>query len=92
MGPDDQPDVNDAADFTPWLRPVPENVLGGARKILLIGLILLGVHQLFPAITLGSSLSNTFTLLVAASWLAPVIRMVSERTWARRPTDEEAEE
>ncbi|WP_104116131.1 hypothetical protein [Arthrobacter sp. B1805] len=77
-----------AVDFTPWPRPVPMHVLNGVKKVLLVGAILLGVHQLFPSTSLGSSLSSTFTLLVVMSWLGPLVRILAARPWVRQAPEE----
>lgn len=89
MSVEDQPGDLDSVDFTPWPRPVPSHVLGGLKKLLFVSAILVGVHQLFPATSLGSSLSSTFTLLVVMSWLAPLARILASRPWARKAAEEE---
>lgn len=78
----------DTVDFTPWPRPIPSHVLNGLKKLLLVGAILAGAHQLFPSTTLGSSLSNTFTLLVIMSWLGPLGRILAAKPWARKAREE----
>jgi len=78
----------DPADFTPWPRPIPLQVLGTVKKVLLVVVIIVGVQQLIPTLTLGSSLSSTFTLLLMLSWLAPLVRVVTKRPWARRQAEE----
>jgi hypothetical protein len=88
MNPEDELEVADPADFTPWPRPIPLQVLGAIRKVLLVAVILIGVHQLIPTTTLGSSLSSTFTLLLMLSWLAPVARVLTTRPWARKSAEE----
>lgn len=84
----DQDQDTTAVDFTPWPRPVPSHVLGGIKKLLLVAVILVGVHQLFPATSLGSSLSSTFTLLVVMSWLSPLARILAARPWVRKAPEE----
>ncbi|MHA7240384.1 hypothetical protein [Arthrobacter sp. TMS1-12-1] len=84
MSWDAQPGDTGTADFAPWPRPVPSHVLTAVKKVLLVAAVLVGVHQLFPATTLGSSLSSTFTLLVVMSWLGPLTRMVAAKPWTRR--------
>jgi hypothetical protein len=88
MNPEDQPRGVDTVDFTPWPRPVPQHVLNGLKKLLLLAAILVGVHQLVPSTSLGSSLSSTFTLLVVMSWLGPVARILAARPWARKAAEE----
>ncbi|MCU1633735.1 MAG: hypothetical protein JWM61_2387 [Micrococcaceae bacterium] len=78
----------DSVDFTPWPRPVPLHVLNGVKKLLLVAAILLGMHQLLPGTSIGSSLSSTFTLLVVMSWLSPLARILAARPWARKSADE----
>lgn len=88
MVPEDQDGTVNSVDFTPWPRPIPQQVLGGIKKILLVVAILVGVTQLVPTTTFGSSLSSTFTLLVIMSWLGPLIRVLASRPWQRKPADE----
>jgi hypothetical protein len=75
-------------DFTPWPRPVPPHVLAGVKKLLLVAAVLVGVHQLLPSTSIGSSLSSTFTLLVVLSWLAPLARVLAARPWDRKAPEE----
>jgi hypothetical protein len=91
MSSDQQPRDTDTADFTPWPRPVPSHVLGGVKKVLLVLTILVGLHQLMPTTSIGSSLSSTFTLLVVMSWLGPLVRILAARPWARKDGGEQAE-
>lgn len=84
MSSNDQPGTIDTVDFTPWPRPVPTHVLSGIKKLLLVLTILVGVHQLLPSTSLGSSLSSTFTLLVVMSWLAPLARILAAKPWERK--------
>jgi hypothetical protein len=88
MSSEDQRGMLDTVDFTPWPRPVPLHVLNGAKKLLLVAAILVGVHQLFPSTSIGSSLSSTFTLLVVMSWLGPLARILAARPWARKAAEE----
>jgi hypothetical protein len=88
MSAEDQLRDIDTVDFTPWPRPVPVHVLNAVKKLLLVAAILIGVHQLFPATTLGSSLSSTFTLLVVMSWLGPLVRILAARPWGRKAAEE----
>lgn len=88
MSAEDQSGDLDTVDFTPWPRPVPSHVLGGIKKLLLVAAILVGVHQLFPATGIGSSLSSTFTLLVVMSWLGPLARIVAARPWGQKSAEE----
>lgn len=88
MASDEQGGEVDTVDFTPWPRPVPLHVLNGVKKLLLVGAILVGVHQLFPSTPLGSSLSNTFTLLVVMSWLAPLGRILAAKPWLRQARED----
>ncbi|MHA7179298.1 hypothetical protein ACX80J_04175 [Arthrobacter sp. MDB2-24] len=88
MSPDDQPRNPDTVDFTAWPRPVPQQVLNGLKKLLLVTALLVGFHQLVPSTTLGSSLSSTFTLLVVMSWLGPLARILAARPWARKAAEE----
>jgi hypothetical protein len=88
MSPQDAQDTRDPVDFTPWPRPVPLHVLNGVKKLMLVAVILLGVHQLLPSTSIGSSLSSTFTLLVVMSWLGPLVRILAARPWIRRSTEE----
>ncbi len=88
MSAKDQPGDLDTVEFTPWPRPVPSHVLNGIKKLLLVAAVLIGVHQLFPATSLGSSLSSTFTLLVVLSWLAPLARILKSRPWAGKAAEE----
>jgi small-conductance mechanosensitive channel len=88
MSAEDQLRDIDTVDFTPWPRPVPLHVLNAVKKLLLVAAILVGVHQLFPATTLGSSLSSTFTLLVVMSWLGPLVRILAARPWGRKAAEE----
>ncbi|THJ68580.1 hypothetical protein E8P82_01320 [Arthrobacter echini] len=78
----------DPGTFTPWPRPIPLDVLSGVKKVLLVAVILVGVHQLFPATSIGSSLSSTFTLLVVLSWLGPVGRLLATKRWTRKSAEE----
>lgn len=78
----------DSINFTPWPRPVPSHVLTGVKKLLLVGVVLVGVHQLLPATSIGSSLSSTFTLLVVMSWLGPLARIVAAKPWMRKAPEE----
>ena len=89
MSWDEQPGNTDTADFTPWPRPVPWHVLTAIKKVLLVAAVLVGVHQLFPSTTLGSSLSSTFTLLVVMSWLGPLARILAAKPWTRKDPEEE---
>lgn len=75
-------------DFTPWPKPVPQHVLNGVKKILLVVAILVALNQLVPATSLGSSLSSTFTLLVVMSWLAPLGRILAAKPWVRKAPEE----
>lgn len=88
MNSEEHPTESDPADFMPWPRPIPLQVLGTVKKVLLVVVIVVAVQQLLPAITLGSSLSSTFTLLLMLSWLAPLVRVVTKRPWARRQAEE----
>ncbi|BBE24196.1 hypothetical protein MN0502_30790 [Arthrobacter sp. MN05-02] len=88
MGPEDAPRDIDTIDFTPWPRPVPLHVLNGVKKLLLVAAILVGVQQLLPSTSIGSSLSSTFTLLVVMSWLGPLARILAARPWARKAPEE----
>lgn len=88
MSPQDARETQDPVDFTPWPRPVPLHILNGVKKLMLVAAILVGVHQLLPSTSLGSSLSSTFTLLVVMSWLAPLARIVAARPWIRRSAEE----
>lgn len=89
MSWDAQPGNTESVDFTPWPRPVPWHVLSVIKKVLLVAAVLVGVHQLFPSTTLGSSLSSTFTLLVVLSWLAPLARILAARPWTRKAPEAE---
>lgn len=89
MSGDAQPGNTDTADFTPWPRPVPWHVLNAIKKVLLVAAVLVGVHQLFPSTSLGSSLSSTFTLLVVMSWLGPLTRILAAKPWTRQAPEEE---
>src|SRR5215217_7904923 len=84
VSPEDLSRDTDTVDFTPWPRPVPQQVLNGLKKLLLVAALLVGFHQLVPSTTLGSSLSSTFTLLVVMSWLGPLARILAARPWARK--------
>lgn len=84
MSSDQQPGDLDTVDFTPWPRPVPNNVLSGAKKILLVLIILIALQQLLPSANLWSSLSNIFTLIVVMSWLGPLARLTASKPWARK--------
>ena len=88
MSAEDQLRDIDTVDFTPWPRPVPLHVLNAVKKPLLVAAILVGLHQLFPATTLGSSLSSTFTLLVVMSWLGPLVRILAARPWGKKAAEE----
>lgn len=88
MSTHDAQETRDPADFTPWPRPVPLHVLNGVKKLMLVAAVLVGVHQLVPSTSIGSSLSSTFTLLVVLSWLGPVARIVAARPWVRKSTEE----
>ncbi|MFC3300596.1 hypothetical protein FJV46_06820 [Arthrobacter agilis] len=88
MSPDDTREDLEPVDFTPWPKPVPAHLLAGVKKVLLVATILVGVHQLLPTTSLGSSLSSTFTLLVVLSWLAPLTRVLAARPWARKAPEE----
>ncbi|MHA7189337.1 hypothetical protein ACX80N_03455 [Arthrobacter sp. MDT2-16] len=88
MSAEDQLRDIDTVDFTPWPRPVPLHVLNAVKKLLLVAAILVGLHQLFPATTLGSSLSSTFTLLVVMSWLGPLVRILAARPWGKKAAEE----
>lgn len=92
MSSDDHPGTVDTVDFTPWPRPVPAHVLSGVKKVLLVLTVLVGMHQILPATTLGSSLSSTFTLLVVMSWLGPLGRVLATKPWARKGTEEQQPE
>lgn len=84
MSSDQQPGDLDTVDFTPWPRPVPNKVLSGAKKVLLVLIILIGLQQLLPSASLWSSLSNIFTLLVVMSWLGPLTRVLASKPWGRK--------
>lgn len=85
----DEPDTDPGSiTFTPWPRPIPSHVLGGLKKVLLVVVILVGVQQLFPSTTLGSSLSSTFSLLVVLSWLGPIGRVLASRPWERKSAED----
>lgn len=88
MSSEEHLEGSDAADFMPWPRPIPLQVLGTVKKVLLVVVIIVGVQQLIPTLTLGSSLSSTFTLLLMLSWLAPLGRMLTTRPWARKSAEE----
>lgn len=89
MSRDAQAGNTESADFTPWPRPVPWHVLSVLKKVFLVAAVLVGVHQLFPSTTLGSSLSSTFTLLVVMSWLAPLGRILATKPWTRKAPEAE---
>ncbi|WP_434994752.1 hypothetical protein [Arthrobacter sp. Ld5] len=89
MSGDAQRGDTGTADFTPWPRPVPSHVLSALKKVLLVATVLVGVHQLFPSTTLGSSLSSTFTLLVVMSWLGPLTRVLAAKPWTRKAPEAE---
>ena len=89
MSSDHQPGDVDTVDFTPWPRPVPAHVLSGLKKLLLVLTIVVGVQQILPATSIGSSLSSTFTLLVVMSWLGPLLRVVASKPWVRRDGEEQ---
>ncbi len=88
MTAEDHPGDLQSVDFTPWPKPVPLHILNGVKKLLLVAAVLVGVHQLLPSTSLGSSLSSTFTLLVVLSWLGPVARIVAAKPWARKAAGE----
>ena len=92
MSSDQQPGDVDTVDFTPWPRPVPAHVLSGVKKLLLVLTIVIGVQQLLPATSIGSSLSSTFTLLVVMSWLGPLVRVLAMKPWLRRGGGEQRTE